>query len=301
MFSRPTITQLRDQAVNDVLVGTGLPSLLRRSPLRAIALALAGMIQGPYGYLDWIARQSTPFTGTGTFLEAWAALVGILRLAATAATGTVTFTGSGLVPAGTVARRSDTAEYTTRSDLQVNGSGSVAIVASLQATLQRDTFAGDPAGFTFRNRGWGEVWLEVLSIGGATNGLWARPHDAWSAGANRAVGTGTQLHAAVQVYGPISGAGEIRLLLPATTEMVWWDIATDAAFTNPIRIQQRVRVGQVIGLDGRSVLGTLIRTYAYGNGSAPALGTTYDKVTTWGTFDTRYDYNDATRRWTSPT
>lgn len=131
MFSRPTLTQLRDQAVSDILIGTGLPSLLRRSPLRALAYAIAGLVQGLYGYLDWISRQSVPFTATGAFLEAWAALVGITRLPAAAANGMATLTGSGPIPAGSVLRRSDGAEYTTLAAITIVTTGTVSIIASV--------------------------------------------------------------------------------------------------------------------------------------------------------------------------
>lgn len=131
MFARPTVTNLRDQAINDILIGTGLPALLRRSPLRAMAYGQAGLAQGQYGYLDGIAQQSTPFTATGVYLEAWGALVGINRLAARAATGSATLTGSGLVLAGTVLRRSDGASYVTQADRALAGSRVVALVAAV--------------------------------------------------------------------------------------------------------------------------------------------------------------------------
>jgi uncharacterized phage protein gp47/JayE len=130
MFWRPTITQLRDQAINDVLIGTGFPTLLRRSPLRAMAYAIAALANGLYGYLDWIARQSTPFTATGAFLEAWGALVGITRLPGTAATGTASGTGTGLVVGGTAFRRSDGSSYTTQADVTLSGSGTVSLIAA---------------------------------------------------------------------------------------------------------------------------------------------------------------------------
>ena len=127
MFSLPGITQLRDQAVGDMLLATGLPTLLRRSPLRGMAYAQAGLAYGQYGHLKWIARQSVPFTATGLFLESWAALVGVTREPATAATGSVTFTNTTgtpvTVPSGTVLRRSDGAAYATAADCPVPGNG----------------------------------------------------------------------------------------------------------------------------------------------------------------------------------
>ena len=133
MFSRPGITVLRDQAITDMLVSTGLPTLLRRSPLRAMAYAQAGLAYGQYGYLDWIARQATPFTATGVFLEAWAALVNVARKAASPAVGTASFIGTvgAVIPIYTVLRRYDGVSYLTMAALTLtgNGTGTVAIQA----------------------------------------------------------------------------------------------------------------------------------------------------------------------------
>ncbi len=146
MFARPGITALRDQAVADVLVETGLPTLLRRSPLRALAYAQAGLAYGQYGYLDWIARQSVPFTGTGVFLEAWAALVDVQRKPASPASGTVAFVGvpGATVPIGTLLRRGDGFGYATTGAVTLGaaGTGSLPVQAQIAGsalTLQPNT------------------------------------------------------------------------------------------------------------------------------------------------------------------
>ena len=145
MFNRPGITQLRDEAIGDILVGTGLPTLLRRSPLRAMGYALAGLAYGTYGYLDWIARQSVPFTSTGVFLEAWAALVGIFREPATAATGTAGFVGTvgAPVPVNTLLRRSDGAGYVTLGAAMLAGNGTATVAVAATGTGSAYTLTDD--------------------------------------------------------------------------------------------------------------------------------------------------------------
>lgn len=137
-YQRPGITQLRDQANADILVASGLPTLLRRSPLRVLGYALAGLVHGVYGYIDWIAKQAVPFTATDEFLEAWAALVGVYRKPATAATGTASFTGPAgqTIPAGTALRATDGSTYTTAAILTLtsSGSGTVGIAAALDGS-----------------------------------------------------------------------------------------------------------------------------------------------------------------------
>ena len=167
-----------------------------------------------------------------------------------------------------------------------------ALTRSDMVTYQRDAPSGNPSGFSLPwAKGWGEVWLNVSAISGSTAGLWVRLFDAMSAGASTSVGTGTALHAStVQVYGAVSGPGTVRLLLPAGPHIYYADVATDAAFTNPVRIAQRFRVGVVIGHFSRSQESGLSRAYAY-TGNVP-LPTSYSKTATWVGFDYRYaDYD----------
>ncbi|MFE8872789.1 baseplate J/gp47 family protein [Acetobacter persici] len=105
-YARPTLTQLRQQAQQDVLDGgiPGVSSMLRFSVLYVLSMTLAGLAWLHYGYLDWIARQAVPWTATGEWLAAWGALKGVIRKAPTAASSsaiTFTATGSNIVPAGT--------------------------------------------------------------------------------------------------------------------------------------------------------------------------------------------------------
>ena len=104
-YARPTLTQLRQQALQDVLDGgiSNVSAVLRFSVITVITYALAGLAWLHYGYLDWIAKQAVPWTATDEYLAAWGALKGIYLKDATAASGGVTFTvtGDNIIPAGT--------------------------------------------------------------------------------------------------------------------------------------------------------------------------------------------------------
>lgn len=118
-FSRPTLTELRQQTAADIAAALpGVDALLRFSNLGIIGDVQAALANGQYGYLDWVALQSVPFTATGEFLEGWAALKGITRRAAAPAIGTVTFTATNgtVVPEGTVVNRTDGVVYVTTAD-----------------------------------------------------------------------------------------------------------------------------------------------------------------------------------------
>lgn len=166
------------------------------------------------------------------------------------------------------------------------------LTRSDMTTYQRDVSSGSPSGFSLAwSRGWGEVWINVTALSGTTSGLWVRLYDAMSVGASSSLGSGTALNQApVQVYGAVSGTGVVRVLLPAGPYIYYADVATDAAFTNPIRIAQRFRVGVVIGHFSRSQESGLSRSYAYTNNTP--LPTNYQKTATWVGFDYRYqDYD----------
>ncbi|ULH10798.1 baseplate J/gp47 family protein [Serratia marcescens] len=136
-FQRPTLSELRQRNVGYMqseLRGVG--SLLRFANLRIIGNADAGMAHLHYGYLDYIALQATPYTATDEWLAGWAALKGVFRKPATAATcPEVSFTGTAgrSIPAGSRLNRSD--GYTYQLDNAVtlgqDGTGKGSITAVL--------------------------------------------------------------------------------------------------------------------------------------------------------------------------
>lgn len=126
-FARPTLTALRNQAVEDIMTSgvPGLDGLLRNAVLRVLAWVMSGLAYSVYGYLDWISREAVPFTATDEFLYAWAALVGIYQKDSSPSTGSAQFTGTaGLVlPSGTALTRQDAVPYTTTADGTVDDTG----------------------------------------------------------------------------------------------------------------------------------------------------------------------------------
>jgi len=134
-YDRPNLGALRDQAQDDINANLpGIDARLRYSNLGVLSEVVAAMANGHYGYLDWIALNSVPFTATGEFLEGWAALKNVYRKAASAAAGSGTFPANvgSSIPAGTVIARSDGFTYTTTGDAAVvSGSITVDFTADL--------------------------------------------------------------------------------------------------------------------------------------------------------------------------
>jgi uncharacterized phage protein gp47/JayE len=106
----------------------GSNPFLRFSNLNIMGVAQANLASAHYGYLDWIAKQSVPFTATDEYLFAWGALKGVIPLAATPASGSVTFPGANgsTIPDQTPVSRSDGASFITQGVGTVAG-GSVTV------------------------------------------------------------------------------------------------------------------------------------------------------------------------------
>jgi uncharacterized phage protein gp47/JayE len=138
-FSRPSLTALQTQAIQDIVSQlTGGASLLRRAILRAVSWAQAGLSSLHYGFLDWIAQQAVPFTATDEFLYAWGALKNVYPKPAVPAVGSATFTGVNLtlLPAGTPVVRADGFTYSVLTSEPVSGGTvTVGIVAAVGGVL----------------------------------------------------------------------------------------------------------------------------------------------------------------------
>jgi uncharacterized phage protein gp47/JayE len=120
-FVRPSLSDLIKRSLQNII--STLPkadALLRFSNLNVIGTVVAGMTHQHYGYLDYIALQATPYTATDEYLEAWGALRGVYRKAATQAIGTVKFSAvaGAIIPNGTKIIRSDSQQYTVINSYQ---------------------------------------------------------------------------------------------------------------------------------------------------------------------------------------
>lgn len=84
-----------------------------KSVLTVLITVFAGAVWSLYLFADWILRQLDPNTADEIWLNIWANKLGVPRKSATFATGTVTLTGSGDVPMGTILQSSDQRRYST--------------------------------------------------------------------------------------------------------------------------------------------------------------------------------------------
>ncbi|WP_145490357.1 baseplate J/gp47 family protein [Yersinia rohdei] len=150
-FNRPTLSELRQRNLSYIQseLKTG-GNLLRFSNIGVISDADAGMAHLHYGYLDYIALQSTPYNATDEYLAAWAALKDVFRKPANPATcPTVLFTGTAdrVIAEGSLLNRADGYQYRLDDEviIAVGGTASGSITAVLPSVLD-DVSGGGVAG-----------------------------------------------------------------------------------------------------------------------------------------------------------
>lgn len=147
-YKRPTLTELREKnrsQLKSELRKTG--ALLRFSNLGVLADADAGLSHLHYGYLDYIAQQTTPFTSTDEWLGGWAALKGVFQKAPTAAASPayqITGMAGAVVPAGAIINRGDGYQYRLDTEVTIgaNGNGAGAVIAVLPDVVEGNASGG---------------------------------------------------------------------------------------------------------------------------------------------------------------
>ncbi|VVT53884.1 Phage FluMu protein gp47 [Kosakonia radicincitans] len=150
-FKRATLSELRDQ--NRAFMQSELEAvgqLLRFSNLKVLADMDAGMAHLHYAYLDYIAKQSTPFNATDENLAGWMAMKSVYRKPASAAqspSAQAKGTAGATLTAGTVLNRSDGYQYTTDTELIIASTGyGTASVTAVLPDISDDVTGGGASG-----------------------------------------------------------------------------------------------------------------------------------------------------------
>ncbi|CAM6942962.1 baseplate J/gp47 family protein [Klebsiella michiganensis] len=150
-FKRKTLSELRtenQQFMQAELEKVG--ALLRFGNLKVLADMDAGMAHLHYAYLDYIARQCTPFTSTDEWLAGWMALKQAYRKAATAARSPeaqIKGTSGRTLDAGAVINRADGYQYTTDAGVTIGSSGTATVaVTAVLPDIADDVTGGGSLG-----------------------------------------------------------------------------------------------------------------------------------------------------------
>ena len=134
-YSQPPLSTLISQGSADLAADLpGTDPLLPLSNLGILTMVAAAFIKGLYGYADYIAQQSNPFTATGEAFTAWAALKGVFQKPPSPAVLSAQFTAAtgATLPAATPVSRGDNTGYTVAVDAHESGG---LITAQIQAVM----------------------------------------------------------------------------------------------------------------------------------------------------------------------
>jgi len=173
-YVRPGYTDLKTRIEADL---AALPAVLR-VPL---ASAWAKACHGEHGHLDWIDRQCSPLTCELERLYDWAALYGVDRLLATAATGNVLTTGVAgtQLLADTQLRGQNGLDYTVLAAVTL-GAGTTALAVRCTAA---GSAGNQAAGLTLTliDPVPGVDGTLTVGVGGLTGGAAEEELEAWRA------------------------------------------------------------------------------------------------------------------------
>lgn len=134
-YSTPTLSDLLTQAQADI--NSELPggdALLTYSVLNVLSVVLAGEAFDLYGFLSFISLQAFPDTAQSAQLYHWGSIWGLVPLAAQAAAGNLTVTGTnGIdIPLGTQFIRADSVIFeSTQDEVIASGTATIPVVAIL--------------------------------------------------------------------------------------------------------------------------------------------------------------------------
>lgn len=136
-YARPSYEQLRDRIAADL---AAMPAVLRE-PLSA---AWARACHGEHGHLDWLYAQCTPLACEEERLQDWATLYGVTRLAATPASGSVTFNGTAgaTILKDAVLRGANGQDYAVATAVTLAGATGTAAVLGQTAGVDGNLPAG---------------------------------------------------------------------------------------------------------------------------------------------------------------
>ena len=159
-FNRPTLPEILNRVAVDMDIVGGVDPTQYNAIVEGIKQSVSGVSHGLHGHLDYLATQYHPYTASKLSLKQHAAVYGVTNLAATAAGGPVTFSGSNgaVIPVNTLLQSKYGVEYATTAEATI-AAGTAAATVQAVATGAAGNLAA------------GEVLSLVSPIGGVNSTL----------------------------------------------------------------------------------------------------------------------------------
>lgn len=146
-YVTPDFQAIRDAQLRDILNQRPDANVAVDGDYYVRATANASAAEGLYDHQQWIVRQLFPDTSDSDYLARHASLRGIRPKGATAATGTITFSGTPGSPVnlGTEAKSAGGMAYLTTAADVIGAGGTVTIAAQAEATGSASNLAAGTA------------------------------------------------------------------------------------------------------------------------------------------------------------
>ena len=149
-FDRPTLNDISDRIQNDIAGRMRIrnvaksASLLGRSVVSVLSRVYAGACHLLYGFLAWLAKQRFVHSMEGEFLDAEGLTYDLPRKPADYAEGKATIAGNdgAVLPAGTIVRRDDGAEYQVTAASPVTGGTAIVTLRALAVGINGNAATG---------------------------------------------------------------------------------------------------------------------------------------------------------------
>lgn len=144
-YANPDFATIRERMLRDARNLDPTAPTDGDSDLFVRSSCTASAVEGLYDHQSWLARQLLPDTADTEYLEAHAALRGIVRKVAVAASGTATFTGTPgvILPSGASLKSAAGTLYQTTSDGTVGGEGTVTVACAAATAGAVSDLIGD--------------------------------------------------------------------------------------------------------------------------------------------------------------
>ncbi|MFZ6748508.1 baseplate J/gp47 family protein [Undibacterium sp. Ren11W] len=135
-FSVKTFEQIRDGILRDIVNQNPQAVVGADSDFRLRANSSAAAVEGLYQYQAWMSRQIMPDTADDDILLQYASLYGLSLKPATAATGSIAFTGTPgvTINVGVESKSLDGQAYVTTASGNIAAGGSITLAAVASAT-----------------------------------------------------------------------------------------------------------------------------------------------------------------------
>lgn len=121
-YPRPSLVELQKRIYTDIVSNAGIKSLLKRSIIRAISYALAGVVHLLFGFIDFVYKEAFPTTCSEAVLYIWAYIFNVPRKNASFSKRRVKFLGANgsYIDQGTILRM-DEVEFIVQEGGYITG------------------------------------------------------------------------------------------------------------------------------------------------------------------------------------